>query len=125
MGFKIYCCGKKHGCRVFKVASEYGYLLTILKVLNFCPMCDCYKVAVEKWDLDGNKNEILYKNAKAVRVYNKLANSVLYEIETVAYVKNHGGFWLGYSEYGRKKKCYSNLSALKIGLFDYFDTPYV
>ena len=49
--------------------------------------------------------------------FEKLKDSVLYEIRPTKYnVAKYGRFYLNYNEFGVKKRCYSNLRTLKIGL---------
>ena len=47
----------------------------------------------------------------------ELKNVILYEIRPINYNRiNTGKFYLNYNEFGVKKRCYSNLRTLKIGL---------
>ena len=56
-------------------------------------------------------------NKKARIFFEKLKDSVLYEIRPTKYnVAKYGRFYLNYNEFGVKKRCYSNLRTLKIGL---------
>jgi hypothetical protein len=57
---------------------------------------------------------------EAYELYRKNLPNILYEVKRIESGKN--GWYLEYGEYGRKKKCYSNLRTLRLGLVDYVMT---
>ncbi|MDD3436163.1 MAG: hypothetical protein PHC64_03315 [Candidatus Gastranaerophilales bacterium] len=90
-----------------------------LDYLEECPVCGHTVAQLTRVDLD-NKVSIYRKiNEKAKKMFEKLKNSILFEKKPECRnSKMYSGFYLYYNEYGVKKKCYSNLSSLKIGLFE-------
>ena len=66
---------------------------------------------------ENNISVIRKINQKARDFFSKLKNSILYEIRPANYKPLYTSqFYLNYNEFGVKKRCYSNLRALKIGL---------
>lgn len=73
------------------------------------------------YDVFGKKllEEKLTKTRRR-RVLSQLGK--LTEVKHVSNTRNSNSskrFWLGYNEYGKKKKCFQNLSNIKLGLKDY------
>ena len=100
MGY-IHCCGTLHKTKTYKVVPQGGFVLCELDYLKKCPVCG---------------HSIVRKvNQKARVFFNQMQKFILYEKVPQVY-KKCGKFYLNYNEYGVKKRCYSNLSTLKIGL---------
>ena len=82
-----------------------------------CPVCGHTVVQLTRIDIDDNISIVRKVNRKAKEFLKKLKKFILYEVRPISYNKiNCGKFYLNYNEFGVKKRCYSNLSTLKIGL---------
>ena len=119
MGY-IQCCGGLRPCKSYELKPDKNFIIKDLDYLDMCPICGHTVLQLTRLNL---KNEIsIYRltNQKAKKFFKKYQKDIIKEIfnsENI-FVKTGGKFYLNYNEYGRKKKCYSNLSSLKIGLFE-------
>lgn len=118
MGY-IHCCGALHKTRSFCLVPSGKFLMCELDYLNKCPVCGHTVVQLTRID-NNNKISVVRKvNKKAREFFEKLKKFILYEEKIVNYNRiNSGSFYLNYNEFGVKKRCYSNLKALKIGLVE-------
>ncbi len=118
MGY-IHCCSGLRKTKTYHIKSQEGYINSIVDVLAECPKCGHKVVQLTRIDLDGNVSSIRKINQKAMKFFEKIKKFILFE-ENPNYKKNISGgtFYLRYSEYGVIKKCYSNLSSMKLGLFE-------
>lgn len=92
-------------------------MLCELDYLTKCPICGHTVVQLTRISKNDKISVVRKTNKKAKDFFSKLKNQILYEIRPIQYNnKNLGKFYLNYNEFGVKKRCYSNLSALKIGL---------
>ena len=91
-------------------------MLCELDYLAKCPVCGCTLVQLTRIDKDNNVTTIRKSNKKALKFFDKLKNKILYEEKNISIPKYRGRFYLYYNEYGIKKRCYSNLKNLKLGL---------
>lgn len=117
MGY-IHCCGGLHKCRTFHIVPQKDFLITELDYLNMCPTCGHTVLQLTRIDKNDNITVIRRVNKKAIEFFKKLKKEILYEIKPTPINKQKGSFYLNYNEFGIKKRCYSNLSALKIGLVE-------
>ena len=116
MGY-IHCCGALHKTRTFRLVPRGKFVLCELDYLSKCPVCGHTVVQLTRIDDKDNITVVRKVNKKAKVFYEKLKSFILYEIRPVSYEKiNTGKFYLNYNEFGVKKRCYSNLRTLKIGL---------
>ena len=115
MGY-IHCCGGLHKCRTFHLMPQKNFTETELDYLKSCPVCGHTVVQITRIDSDNKISVVRKVNKKALEFFKKLKNEILYEIKPVKTDIPRGSFYLNYNEYGVRKRCYSNLSALKIGL---------
>ncbi len=116
MGY-IHCCGALHKTRTFCLAPQDKFLLCEVDYLVRCPICGHTVVQLTRIDEADNISVIRKINKKAKDFFYKLKSHILYEIKPIKYNKiNTGKFYLNYNEFGVKKRCYSNLSSLKIGI---------
>ncbi len=116
MGY-IHCCGGLRRTRSFRLSPQDGFVLCELDYLSKCPVCGHISVQLTRIDKNNNITTIRKANNKALKFFEKLKDKILYEEEKFDYsAKNHGKFYLFYNEYGIKKRCYSNLKNLKLGL---------
>lgn len=118
MGY-IHCCGALHKTRTFKLVPQKNYLVCELDYLKKCPICGHLVVQLTRISEDKKLSVVRRVNTKALAFLEKIKNNILYEVKKINYNSfYHGKFYLNYNEYGVKKRCYSNLSTLKIGLLE-------
>ncbi len=116
MGY-IHCCGALHKTRTFRLVPQDNFVVCELDYLAKCPVCGHTVVQLTRIDDSDNISIVRKVNKKAKIFFEKLKNFILYEIRSINYNKiNTGKFYLNYNEFGVKKRCYSNLRTLKIGL---------
>ena len=120
MGY-IHCCGALRKTRTFKLVPPKDILISEVDVLTRCPVCGHKVVQLTRIKSDGKLSTIRRTNSKAEKLFKKLKKEILYEIKPLKY-DNSGKFYLNYNEYGVIKRCYSNLSNLKLGLKENIDT---
>ncbi len=118
MGY-IHCCAGLRKSKSYCISPEGSYLFAEVDYLEKCPVCGHTVVQLTKIDLDNNVSICRKINAKARKLFEKLKTSILFEKNPISSSLNyHSNFYLNYNEFGVKKKCYSNLSTLKMGLFE-------
>lgn len=116
MGY-IHCCGGLRKTRSFRLSPQGDFVLCELDYLQKCPICGHTAVQLTRIDKENNISTIRRNNKQARIFFEKLKNKILYEEKTIDYSKTvHGKFYLCYNEFGIKKRCYTNLKNLKIGL---------
>ena len=116
MGY-IHCCGALHKTRTFCLLPSEGFRICELDYLAKCPVCGHTVVQLTRIDDKDNLSVIRKVNKKAREFFSKLKSLVLYEEKPINFrVRHYGTFYLNYNEFGVKKRCYSNLKTLKIGL---------
>lgn len=116
MGY-IHCCGGLRKTKSFRLSPQGIFVLCELDYLKKCPVCGHTVVQITRIDKDNEISIIRKTNEKARELFAKLRNKILYAESNENYlVKQYGKFYLYYNEYGIKKKCYSNLKNLKLGL---------
>ena len=118
MGY-IHCCGALHKTRTFRLVPQKNYLVCELDYLKKCPICGHLVVQLTRISEDKKLSVVRRVNTKALDFLDKIKNDILYEVKKINYNSfYHGKFYINYNEYGVKKRCYSNLSTLKIGLLE-------
>lgn len=119
MGF-IQCCSKLHNCRTFILPADKEYTYKQIDYLETCPICGHTVLQLSKIDSFQKITIYRIKNKKARTFFEKYSKDMteLKQINGNIFYKNSGKFYLNYNEYGKKRKCYSNLSSMKLGLFD-------
>lgn len=116
MGY-IHCCGGLRKTRSFRLVPLQNFVLCELDYLKKCPRCGATSVQLTRIDKENNITTIRKSNSKALKFFENLKDKILYEDDIYDCAFNpHGTFYLYYNEYGKKKKCYSNLRNLKLGL---------
>lgn len=116
MGY-IHCCGALHKTRTYRLVPNESFVLCELDYLAKCPVCGHTVVQLTRVDRDDNISVVRKVNRKAKVFFEKLKKFILYEVRSIKYNKvNCGKFYLNYNEFGVRKRCYSNLRTLKIGL---------
>lgn len=118
MGY-IHCCAGLRNAKTYSIKPEEDFLHAQVDYLESCPICGHSVIQLTRIDFKNNVSICRKINEKARKFFDKLKNSIIFEKESEGVrVKAYSKFYLHYNEYGTKKKCYSNLSSLKIGLFE-------
>ena len=116
MGY-IHCCGSLHKTRTFYLSPQDKFVMCELDYLSKCPVCGHTVVQLTRVNEADEISVIRRTNKKAKIFFEKLKPKILYEEKPINYAKMRvGKFYLYYNEFGVKKRCYSNLKTLKIGL---------
>jgi len=115
----IHCCAGLRKSKCYSLLPEKDYYLAQVDYLETCPICGHTVLQLTRIDYK-NKVSVCRKiNFKARQLFDKLKKFILDEKKSeYALLATHSKFYLNYNEFGVKKKCYSNLSTLKIGLFE-------
>ena len=118
MGY-IQCCAGLRKSKSYSVAPEENYLYAQMDYLEECPVCGHTITQITRMDFDNNISICRKINDKARKLFEKLKKSIIFEKNPESSrIKVFSKFYLNYNEFGVKKKCYSNLSTLKMGLFE-------
>lgn len=118
MGY-IHCCGALHKTRTFRLVPQDKFVLCEADYLSKCPVCGHTVVQLTRVDRNNNISVVRKVNKKAKIFFEKLKKYILFEIKPINCNKLHfGTFYLNYNEFGVRKRCYSNLRTLKIGLLE-------
>ena len=116
MGY-IHCCGALRKTRTFRIVPQGDFMLCELDYLSKCPVCGHTVVQLTRIRKNDDMSVIRRINKKAKKFFKELRLKILYEIKAFNYdCMRVGKFYLNYNEYGVQKRCYSNLSKLKMGI---------
>ncbi len=116
MGY-IHCCGGLRKTRSFVLTPANNFAVCELDYLTKCPVCGNAVIQITRIDLQNKLSTIRYSKSKAIKFWNVIQPKILYEKKYFTYLEYKGGrLYLYYNEYGIKKRCYSNLKNMKIGL---------
>lgn len=90
-----------------------------LDYLEFCPNCGHTVIQLTRINDNYEISTIRKTNTKARNFLKKIRKEIIKEKNTEKVISNkYSNFYLYYNEFGKIKKCYSNLSSLKLGLFE-------
>lgn len=118
MGY-IHCCGALRKTKSYRLSPQHeNFVLCELDYLKKCPVCGHTVAQVTRIDKENKITTIRKVNQKARDFFEKLKKFILYEEVPQKIPQSSGKFYLNYNEYGVLKRCYSNLSRLKIGLYE-------
>lgn len=118
MGY-IHCCAGLRTGKTYSISPEENYLFAQIDYLEECPVCGHTVLQLTRIDSKNNVSVCRKVNDKARKLFKKLKEKILFEKKSESSrFKAYSKFYLYYNEYGVKKKCYSNLSSLKMGLFE-------
>lgn len=118
MGY-IHCCGALRKTKSYAIVPCDKFVLCELDVLSKCPVCGHLVVQLTRVSDKDEISTVRKINSKAKKFFKSLEKAILYEkVPQKVPRYGHGKFYLNYNEFGVKKRCYSNLSTLKIGLFE-------
>ena len=117
MGY-IHCCSGLHKTRSFVLIPCREFVTCELDYLKECPVCGHLTIQLTRLNNNNELSTIRFTNKNAQKFWEKIQSNILYERKFYDYdkIKRGGKFYLNYNEYGVKKRCYSNLTNLKIGL---------
>lgn len=115
MGY-IHCCAGLHKTRSFVLAPAEGFVACEVDKLSKCPVCGHLVIQLTRVDKFNKVSTVRFTNKKAIKFWNKIKSKILYEKKVFKVSIRRGTFYLNYNEYGVKKRCYSNISNLKLGL---------
>lgn len=111
--FKVECCGSFRKADIYELVTDKKEEYKLLKTFR-CPICKQVNTLLEKKTFDGNISYVRFKGRKAEQFLDRQYCNIMFEIKPqVQYCSSN--FYLKYSEYGKVKKCFSNLSTLKLG----------
>ena len=93
--------------------KQYNYLNEYI-ISGYCDICKNLFVLHLYETYNGTKIKREYRGKNAVKFLSKVIQTVrMYKSQQIDY-----RLYLNYNEYGTTKKCYSNLSSLKLGRED-------
>ena len=113
----IDCCNHKRSCDVFRLENRPGFILNYAYFIEACPSCGHTVLLLKRYLPDGSVSEVRKTNEAARKLFEKIRPAILCRIGKTL-VPQGGKSFLRYNEFGVVKKCYSNLSCIKIGLFE-------
>lgn len=115
----IHCCSGKRKTQSYAISPRENFFAVELDYLEKCPICGHTVVQLTRIDFNNNISYCRKINQKARKLFEELKNSILYKKQPeISCLKAYSKFYLNYNEYGVKKRCYANLSSLKMGLLD-------
>ncbi len=113
----IECCNQKRSCDAYKLDNLPGLILNYAYYLKACPICGHTVLILRRYLPDGKVSEVRKTNEQARKLFDKVRPTIMYKVTQIQ--SNQGSsFFLRYGEFGRIKKCYSNISSLQMGKFD-------
>ncbi len=124
MGY-LHCCGGLRRCASYSIVPQEGYLLAELDILEECPVCENYAVQVTRIDIEHNVSVVRKSNIQARKLFENVKSSIIRRQDYKYSVNQKGKSYLYYNEFGTKKRCYSNLSTLKMGMLDNLDGIFI
>ncbi|MFI3301311.1 MAG: hypothetical protein R3Y28_07830 [Candidatus Gastranaerophilales bacterium] len=115
MGY-IHCCSGLRKSNTYRLIPEEGYVAVQMDYLKRCPVCEHTVIQLTRIDANKELSIVRKTNKKAQTLFDKLKKNILYQEKEFDYSRQKSKFYLNYNEYGTIKRCYSNLSTLKLGL---------
>ena len=120
MGY-IHCCGGLRKTRSFVLVPSSKFVVCEMDYLKKCPVCENTVIQLTRIDTKDNISTIRYTKQKAHKFWQKIQSKILYEKKYYEYKEYKGGkLYLNYNEFGIKKRCYSNIKNMKMGLHSNF-----
>ncbi len=119
----IQCCGGLQKAKSYFLQPSENFIEVRMDWLEACPHCSHTIIQLTRIDFDNRISVVRKVNLKARKLREKLENDIITEIKerynfATAPMSN---FYLYYNDFGKKKKCFSNLSCLKMGLGENLD----
>lgn len=112
---RIICHSAKQKAELFKIAPTkndvaHEYVL----YLKRCCICDNPVLEIIRFDIWGELLPSVRLKSNNIKGFLEKM-SVLEKPRKICFTAPKGGFYLNYSEYGSKKRCYQNISTLQLG----------
>lgn len=118
MGY-VHCCAGLRKAQTFAIQPEQNYLYAQIDYLEKCPICGHTVIQLTRMDKRNQISICRKTNEKARKLFSKIQDLIIFEKDKhFNTTKSKSRFYLYYNEYGKKKKCYSNLSSMKLGLLE-------
>lgn len=109
----ISCCGRLQRGIAFMCDEPEGFLLQRIDFLCCCKQCKHTVLQVSRLDVEHRFSSFRRTDDEARALFEKLRTSIRYRIFTpYSYANNRSKFYLNCNVFGRKQKCYSNVSSL-------------
>lgn len=120
----IHCCGALQKTKAFVCDPDDGYLFRRIDWLPACRRCRSTVLQVTRLGLDHKVSYFRRTGDDARALFDKLRTSIIYELSPgYSFIASGSRSYLRYSHFGSKRRCYSSLSALRLGLFENLDLP--
>ena len=107
------CCGISQKSTAFICDAPNGFVYQRIDFLVKCKVCK--RTVMHVMRLDSEKRVVGFRRTdeQARELFDKLRTSILYKVvEPYEIAPSKGSFYLMCNEFGRKTKCFSNLSSL-------------
>lgn len=112
-GVMIKCCGVRQKSVAFICDAPRGFLYQRIDFIVRCKVCKHTVMQVSRLDCDHQLSSFRRTDERAHELFERLRTSILYKVvEPYEFAPTKGSFYLNCNEFGRKVKCYSNLSSL-------------
>ena len=107
------CCGIRQKSTAFICEAPLGFLYQRIDFLVRCKVCKHTVMQVSRLNLENVPSYFRRTDEQARELFERLRTSIIYKVvEPYDFAPTKGSFYLHCNEFGRKTKCYSNLSAL-------------
>lgn len=107
------CCGVRQKSIAFICDAPKGFLYQRIDYLVKCKVCKRTVMHVLRLDHKNEPQGFRRTDDAARELFERMRSSILFKvIEPYEIAPRGGHFYLMCNEFGRKSKCYSNLSAL-------------
>ncbi len=107
------CCGVSHKTTAFICDAPSGFIYQRIDFLVKCKVCKRTVMQVSRLDAQNKFSSFRRTDDDARALFERMRTSILYKIvEPHVIAPSKGAFYLMCNEFGRKSKCYSNISAL-------------
>lgn len=107
------CCGIRQKSTAFVCDAPSGFLYQRIDFLVRCKQCKRTVMQVTRLNHQNEISTFRRTDDSARELFERMRMSILFKIVAPYEIApSRGRFYLMYSEFGRKSRCYSNLSAL-------------
>ncbi len=110
----LQCCNLRQKTHTYVCDPPEGFVFQRLDYLGWCKQCKSTVLQVSRIDISSNVSYFRRTDEKAKELFERLKSSIRFKINDGAWgVQPRSSYWLGYNEFGKKKRCYSNFSSLQ------------
>ena len=107
------CCGIRQKTTAFICDAPDGYVFQRIDFLTYCKVCKHTIMQVTRVDASSKISWFRRTDEAARLLFDRMRTSILYKVEQPCEnLPRHGRFYLFCNEFGRKTKCYSNVSSM-------------